>query len=198
TLGPFARDGLDADPARLREADLLDLHLVAEPGDRLLRLRRLRRPLDTRVDVLGVLAEDHHVHVLGPLHRARHAREVAHGAQADVEVQLLAQRDVQRADAAADRRSERALDPDQVLAEGRERVGRHPFAGLVEGLLAGQHLEPGDAALAPVRLLHGGVEHARGGAPDVAARAVALDVGDDGIVGHLERAAGDLYPASRG
>ena len=84
-----------------------------------LRLGALRRPLDAGVDVLGVLAEDHHVDLLGPLHRAGHALEVAHRAQADVEVEHLAQRDVERADAAADRRGERALDADEVLAERR-------------------------------------------------------------------------------
>ena len=102
-----------------------------------LRLGRARRPLDARVDVLGVLAEDHHVHVLRPLHRARHALEPAHRPQADVEVELLAQRDVQRADAAADRRGERPLDADQVLAEGVERLVRQPVVDLLERLLAG-------------------------------------------------------------
>ena len=79
-------------------------------------------PLDAGVDVLGVLAEDHHVDLLGALHRRGHALEVAHRAQADVEVEHLAQRDVERADAAADRRGQRALDADQVLAERRRRV----------------------------------------------------------------------------
>ena len=48
-------------------------------------------PLDAGVDVLGVLAEDHHVDLLGVLDRRGHAVEVAHRAQADVEVEHLAQ-----------------------------------------------------------------------------------------------------------
>ena len=52
----------------------------------------------------------------------RHALEPAHGAQAHVEVEDLAQRDVERPDAAADRRGERALDPDEVLAEDVDRL----------------------------------------------------------------------------
>ena len=95
-------------------------------------LGRARGPLDAGVDVLRVLAEDHHVDVARALHRARHAREPADRAQADVEVEHLAQRHVQRADAAADRRGERPLDADQVLAEGVERLVRQPLAGLVE------------------------------------------------------------------
>ena len=85
--------------------------------DQLLRFGRFRRPFDPGVDVFGVLAEDHHVEFLGMLNRARHAREVAHRPQAYVEVEHLAQRHVERADAAADRRGQRALNPDQELAE---------------------------------------------------------------------------------
>ena len=82
--------------------------------------------LDAGVDVLGVLAEDHHVHVLGRLDRRGHAREVAHRADAGVEVELLPERHVERAEAAADRRGERALDGDQVI--GRSRPGCRPAA----------------------------------------------------------------------
>ena len=83
--------------------------------DQLLGLVAAGLVLDAGVDVLRVLAEDHHVDLLGLLHRRGHALEVAHRAQADVEVELLAQRDVQRADAAADRRGQRALDRDDVV-----------------------------------------------------------------------------------
>ena len=89
-----------------------------------LRFRRALFDLEAGVDVLGVLPEDHHVDGFGVLHRRRHALEPAHRAQAHVEVEDLAQRDVQRADAAADRRGQRPLDPDQVLAERRRRSRR--------------------------------------------------------------------------
>ena len=132
------------------------------------------------VDVLGVLPEDDHVDQLGVQHRRGHAGEPAHRAQADVEVEDLAQGHVERADAAADRRGERALDPDQVLAERLDRLVGQPVAGLVEGLLPGQHLLPGDLVAV---LGGGGVEDELGGRPDVDAGAVALDEGDDGLVG---------------
>ncbi len=51
--------------------------------------------LDAGVDVLGVLAEDHHVELLRMLHRAGHAAVVLHRADAGVEIERLAQRDVQ-------------------------------------------------------------------------------------------------------
>ena len=50
--------------------------------------------------------------------------EPAHRPQAHVQVEDLAQRDVEAADAAADRRGERALDADEVLAERRRRSPR--------------------------------------------------------------------------
>ena len=62
--------------------------------------------------------------------------EPAHRAQAHVEVEDLAQRDVERADAAADRRGERALDADEVLAERVDGLVGQPVAGRVERLLA--------------------------------------------------------------
>ena len=51
-----------------------------------------------------------------------HALEPAHRAEADVEVEHLAERDVERADAAADGRGQRPLDADEVLAERLDRL----------------------------------------------------------------------------
>ena len=198
-LGAFLGHGLDADGGGLREADLVDLHLLLEELDDLLRLRRPLLPLDAGIDVLCVLAEDDHVDLLGVLDRRGHALEVAHGPQADVEVQHLAQRDVERAKALADGRRERPLDRDQILADDVERlvgqqVGRAVLA--VDGLrlLACVHLGPRDLLLAAVGLLDGGVQHSHRRGPDVRPRAVALDEGDDRAVRYLQLAVagGDL------
>ena len=181
---PSRDTGLMPMPEVSGKADLLDAHLLDQEVDDLLRAVGLGRPLDAGVDVLRVLAEDHHVGLLRRLHRRGHALEPAHRAQADVEVELLAQRDVERADAAADRRGQRPLDRDHVVAQDRERLLRQPHVGPVDlgRLLAGVDLHPVDPALAAVGLRHRGVDdldHHRG---DVDARAVALDVGDDRLV----------------
>ena len=132
----------------------------------------------------------------GALHRRRHALEPAHRAQAHVQIQHLAQRDVQRADAAADRRGQRALDRHQVFAAGGDGLVRQPGVEQVVRLLAGVHLHPVDLALAAVGLLHGCIDDAHRGAPDVRAGAVAFDERDDRLVGNVELAVldGDLLP----
>ena len=48
------------------------------------------------------------------------------GPQADVEVEHLAQRDVQRADAAANRRGQRTLDPHEIVTERLHRLIGQP------------------------------------------------------------------------
>ena len=191
-LGALERDGLDADRGGLREADLLHAHLRAEPLHDLRGLGRAVLPLDAGVDVLGVLAEDHHVGVLWMLHRRGDALEPAHGAEADVEVELLAEGDVERADAAADGRGERSLDGDELGADRVDRLGRQPGVRPVDGvgLLAGVDLHPGHAAVTAVGLGDGGVPDRHRRAGDVGSCAVALDEGDDGVVRDLESAVG--------
>ena len=172
-LGPELRDGLDADA---RAGADLPAHLVAQEGRQLGRLGRARLGLEPGVDVLGVLPEDHHVHPLGMEHRRGDAGEPTHRAQAHVEVEDLAQGHVEGADPTADRRGEGSLDADQVVAEGLDGLVGQPVTGLVERLLPGQDLLPGDL---PAVLGGGGVEDQLGRRPDVDAGAVALDERDD-------------------
>ena len=83
------------------------------------------------------------------LHRRGHAGEILHRPQADVEIEHLAQRDVERADAAADRRGERAFDADEIFLERLDGVVGQPVVELVLGGLAGEDLEPGDPPRRP-------------------------------------------------
>ena len=62
-------------------------------------LRRALGPLDARIDILGVLAKDDDIHTLGMLHRRGCSCVVFHGPHAGVEVQHLAQCDVQATEA---------------------------------------------------------------------------------------------------
>ena len=124
----------------------------------------------------------------GVLHRRGHALEVAHRAQADVEVEHLAQRDVERADAAADRRGQRTLDADQISLNAATVSSGSQLLNCLEGLLAREHLEPGDLALAAVGLLHRRVEHALRWRARCPAGAVTLDERDDRVVGNVQLA----------
>src|ERR1035437_5069479 len=200
TLAAPLRDGLHTEAGRLGETELLVLRrevLLQERGD-LPALVGSGGELDSRVDVLGILPEDDHVHLFGVLDGRRHALEPAHGAQADVEVESLAQRDVERTDAAADRRRERSLDADEELAKRVDRLVWKPRLQAVEGFLARVDLHPFDLAFPAVSLFDGGVEDAHGRAPDVRPGSVTLDEGNDGVVGDLEPPAGNGDLLSRG
>jgi hypothetical protein len=102
-----------------------------------------------------------------------------------VEIENLAQRHVERADAAADGRGERSFDGDAQVARGVDALIRQPGVELAIGLFAGKDFKPLDGALAAVGLFDGGVEDPLRGLPDVAAGAVAFDERDDRVVGNV-------------
>ncbi len=186
-LGAKDGDRLDAHSGVIADLLLAALEqVVVEEVDETGGVRAALLELDARIHILGVFAEDDDVQLLGMLHRAGHALVVLDRPDAGVEVQQLAQGHVERANAAANRRSQRPLDGDAQVAGGGHRVVGQPGAELPEGLFAGEDLEPADGALAAVGLLYRGVEDALRGLPDIAARAVPLNKGDDGMAGHLE------------
>jgi len=152
----------------------------------LLHVLRAALELDPGVDVLGVLPEDDHVDLFGMLYRRRDALVPAHRTQADIEIEDLAERHVQRADAAADRSGERTLDPHQELAERVHGLVREPVGEVVVRFLPGEDFHPFEAALAAIGLGDRGVEDAHARSPDVGPGAVAFDVGNDRVVRDLE------------
>src|SRR5207245_9461556 len=117
------RHRLDAD--RAAGADLRVVALRQESDDRV-RSVASSLVLDARIDVLDVLAEDHDVELAGLLHGGRDPLEVAYGPDAGVQVEHLAQRDVERADPAADGRRQRPLDRDPVRPDRVKRRLRKP------------------------------------------------------------------------
>src|SRR5581483_2872650 len=192
TLRPFPGDGLDADRRGLRKADLLHAHFVHQEVDNLLHLRRLRRPLDTGVNVLRVLAEDHHIGLLGILHRRGRARKITDRAHAGVEVELLTYRHVQRAHAPADGRRQRPFNGDDIALQRVERFTRQPFVVAVgfQRLFAGIDFHPHNPALTAVGLLHGRVHDIAHSRCDIDPDSVAFDEGNNRLIRNVQRVVG--------
>ena len=153
-LGAELADGLDADAGTRLE---VGAHLLLqEPLDPIC-LGCAGLVFDAGVDVLGVLAEDHHIHQLGTLHNAGDAWIPPHGTHASIEVQHPAQGDVEATEPTTYRRGEGAFDTDDVLAQRLDRLLGHIGAVDAVGLLASVDLHPVDLAPALVDLLHGGI-----------------------------------------
>src|SRR5690606_23991274 len=114
---------------------------------------------DAGVDVFRVFTEDHHIGFLGLFNWRRHALEVLDGAQADIQVQLLAQRNVQRTDAAANRGGQWALDGDHVVLDSFQGFVGQPDIRTIyfRRLFASEDFHPVDFALAVVSLGDSGV-----------------------------------------
>ena len=106
TPGSAATDGFDADPG-------IDLQFFPgfflDPADQLPGLRGLGRPLKAGIHILGVFAENYHIHQFRPPHGAGNSLEVPDRTQAYIKVQLLTQLNVEAAQPLADRGGQGAL-----------------------------------------------------------------------------------------
>ena len=119
--------------------------------------------LEAGVEILGVLADDDQIDVL---EAARHAGEVAHRAQVGVEVERLAQPDVDAGEALADRRRHRPLQRHLVRPDRVEQRHRQRLSVLLEGDDAG-------VLPVPVDVETGGREDTDDGGGDLGTDAVA-------------------------
>src|SRR5215213_3077566 len=133
-----------------------------------LGLLRVLLELDPRVQVLGVLAHDHEV---GLGEAGAHALVGLARPDAGVQVELLAQQHVDGAEAGADRRRRRALDPDPVALDRLERAIGEGVALVAVDVLAGRLLVPGE-------LDAGRLEHAASRLRQLGTGAVTRDEGD--------------------
>jgi len=123
--------------------------------------------LDAGVQVLGVLAHDHDV---GLGEAGAHPGVALAGADAGVEVELLAQEHVDAAKARADRGCGGSLDADAVALDRVQGAVGERRALLGVDVLAG-------GLLVPVELHPGRLEHAPGRLDELGAGAVAGDEG---------------------
>ena len=188
-LGALQGNRLDADAAVFVETDLGDAHFLFKELDHLGGLGRTGFPLDTGIDVLGVLAEDGHVHIARLLHRAGHAFEPAHRTQAHIQVQLLAQRHVQGADAATDRSGQRALDGNHVVLHRVQGFLGKPGVLVVHlsRFFPGIHFHPGNLAFAAVGFFHCSIDNLDHDRADIDTNTVAFDERDNRVVRNIER-----------
>ena len=186
-LGAEDGDGLDADARVGADLFLAALQqIVVQERDQPRRVLRAFFEFDARIHIFSVFAEDDDIELFRMLHRAGHALVVLHRPHAGIEVENLAQSHIERADAAANGRGERALDGDAQIARRGYRVVRQPIVELPEGFFAGEDLKPANRALAAVGFFNRGVEDTLRGLPDIAAGAVAFDKWNDGMVGNFE------------
>src|SRR5215467_4829003 len=154
--------------------------------------------LDSRIHVLGILAEDYYVDSLWMLNRGRNAVEIAYRPYARVEVQHLSERNVEAANTASHWSRQRTLDGNREFGDRVDSVVGQPLTELIESLFAGKYLVPSHPALAPIGFFHRCVEDPPGSAPDVPAGPVAFYKRDDGIVRDLQGSARDSYSLAVG
>ena len=164
-LRALGAERLDRD-ARAR-GDLLRLPGVEELDHRF-GVGGPRLELDPRVQVLGVLADDDQVD--GVVARADALVRLA-GSHARIQPELVAERDVDRAEARADRRRDRPLDCNTIPLDRVQRRRRKRGSGGLHHVDAGLLDVPGERDA-------GRLQHPAGRLGELGARAVAGDQSD--------------------
>ena len=192
TLGAFARDRLDADAGRTREADLGDAHFLLQEIDQLLGFVRLGFKLDSGINVFGVFAEDHHIGLLRLFDGTGNAVKVLDRTQANVQIEFLTQRYVEGPNASPHRRGQRAFDGYHVLTQRLQGFCGQPDIRTVNlgRLLASVDLHPVNLFLARVSLGDSGINHLEHHRRDVKAGPITLNKRNHRLVWHIERHVG--------
>ena len=187
-FGAFFRTRLDADTAMFREANFFHAHFITQEFNHLVGFGAVGFPFDTGVDVFGVFTEDHHVGQFRMFNRARGALVVTNRAQAHIQIQLLAQRHVQRTDTAANRRGQRAFNGYAVVADQIEGFFRQPdvLAIKLGRFFPGVDFHPGNFTLALIGFLNSGINHFQHRGSHVNTDTVAFNKRDNRIVWHRQ------------
>ncbi len=135
------------------------------------------------------------------LNRAWGALVVAHRTQANIEIQLLAQRNVQGTDTAANRSRQWAFDGNTVVTDQIEGFSRQPdvLAVNVGRFFTGINFHPGNFTLAFVGFLNSGIHHFQHRRSHIYADTITFDEWDNRVVWNIQLAIlqGDLFTFRR-
>ena len=143
-------------------------------------------PFDAGIDIFSILAEDIHINFFRLFDRCHNSTEPTYRTEADIEVEGLPECDVQRTDATADRRCQRAFDPDHIFAESLHRLVGQPTAGLLEGFFACQYFLPFDHSLAAIRPAYRFIDNTLANWCNLRTYSISLYKGNDDFIGDKE------------
>src|SRR5437870_3054877 len=120
------------------------------------------------------------------LKRRGDAIEVLDGSQAHEKIEELPERNIERTNAAAHRRRQRALDSHVIFAERFHGIFRQPFVEFVLRRLPGKNLEPRDFLPAAVSFFYRRIEHALTRRPDVRPGTISTDKWNDRLIRYIQ------------
>ena len=109
-----------------------------------------------------------------------------YGANTGIEIEELAQADIQAAKTATDRGREWALNGQLEFTDSLQGLLRQIGSRQLIGFLARIDFHPGDLAFAAITMLHRFIKEKLGGFPYVRPDSVPFDKTDDGVVRGLE------------
>lgn len=158
-------------------------HLFRQELEEFASFGRPLLPFDAGIDIFSILAEDIHINFFRLFDRCHNSTEPTYRTEADIEVEGLPECDVQRTDATADRRCQRAFDPDHIFAESLHRLVGQPTAGLLEGFFACQYFLPFDHSLAAIRPAYRFIDNTLANWCNLRTYSISLYKGNDDFIG---------------
>ena len=201
TFGAFFRTRLNTDTAMFREANFLHAHLFTQEFNHFLGVGRVSFPFDTRINVFRVFTEDNHIGQFRVFNRAWSALIVTYRTQADVEIQFLAQGNVQRANTATNRSGQRTFNGNAIFTNQIKGFSRQPDILTINlcGFFTGVNFHPGDFTLAFIGFLDCSVDHFQHGWGYIYTDSITFNVRDNRIFRNVEFAVlqGDLLALCR-
>ena len=156
-LRTFLRHWFHTESRSPWETHLGNSHLITQKGIEFFRLRSASLPFDAGINILGILSEYDHIHLLGMLHRRFHALVPTHRPLTDIEVKSLTQSNIERAYSSAHRSHQRTLYTYMIFLESLQSLVRQISSASLESLASRQHLFPNYPALRPIGFFHGSI-----------------------------------------